>query len=384
MKITKKRILHITPFFSPNIGGVETHLSDLTFKLDRAGYKNIVLTYSPITTPNVLWKSSEHFGKDSYIRRFSWIGLNLFHHLEKYPLINFFYITPYLLFRSIFWLFLHRPKVIVIHSHGINGAIIGAILKKIFKFPRHIVSIYSSYDNVPLNNFSSRFMVFVLNSADKVLTQSQQSVKQLTSIGVKSDKIDLYRHWINLKQFRPMNKDKLRRNFGVENKFSVIFVGRMIPQKGAVLLAKVATQLSKINFLFVGQGPDFSALKELSNTYKNIKLFGDVPYDKLHLYYNLADIFCIPTLYSEGWGRVIMEALACGLPVLASNRGAIPEVVDQSVAIIIEPTPKNLENSIKKFYEDPELFQKLKNNSIKYSHSKFSPKSIRLITRYYT
>ncbi|NQU83434.1 MAG: glycosyltransferase, partial [Parcubacteria group bacterium] len=84
-----------------------------------------------------------------------------------------------------------------------------------------------------------------------------------------------------------------------------------------------------------------------------------------------------------GWGRVIMEALACGLPVIASNRGAIPEVVDQSVAIIINPTPQNLKNSIKKLYEDTKLFHKLKNNSVKYARLRYSPESVRLITKYY-
>jgi len=378
-----KRILHITPFFSPNVGGVETHLSDLTLELDKIGYKNIILTYSPITTPDVLWRSSESFGKDSFIRRFKWIGFNLFYRLEKYPFINLFYITPYLLFRSITWLFLHRPKITAIHSHGINGAVIGVILKKIFRIPQHVVSIYSTYDNVPISDALNCFLVFILNLTDKVLTQSQPSIRQLTTLGVKSDKIDLYRHWIDLKQFKPLDKAKLRKKFKIDNKFSIIFVGRMIPQKGATILGEIATQLPKINFLFVGQGPDFKALKRLSLTHKNIKLFGNVPYAKLHLYYNLADVFCIPSLYSEGWGRVTMEALACGLPVVASNRGAIPEVVDKSVAIIVKPTLKNLKSSIEKFHKDPKFFQKLKNNSSKFARLRYSPKSVGLITKHY-
>lgn len=381
--IDKPSILHITPFFSPNIGGVETHLSDLSSELDRIGYRNIVLTYSPITTPGVSWKAFETFGNNSFVRRFSWLGSNLFHRLEKYPLINLFYITPCLLFRSFFWLLWHRPKVTAVHSHGINGAMIGIILTKIFKYPRHIVSIYSSYDNVPINNFSSRLVVFVLNATDRVLTQSRQSIKQLISMGVNKNKIDLYRHWIDLKQFRPLNRQKLRSKFGLDNKFSVIFVGRMIPQKGAVLLAKVAPEFPDINFIFIGEGEDYKTLEKLAKIFKNIKLFGNVPYNKLHLYYNLADVFCIPSLYNEGWGRVIMEALACGLPVLASNRGAIPEVVDDSVAIVIDPTTENIKNSLKKLYKETKLFQKLRNNSVKYARLRYSPRSVGLITKHY-
>ncbi len=200
---------------------------------------------------------------------------------------------------------------------------------------------------------------------------------------MKSDKIGIYRHWIDLEQFRPIDKEKLRRKFKIENKFSVVFVGRMIPPKGATLLAKVATQLPEINFLFVGQGPDYSALEKLSKAHKNIRLFGNVPYDKLHFYYNLADAFCIPSLYNEGWGRVIMEALACGLPVVASNKGAIPEVVDESVAIVVEPTEQNLRRSIEKLYDDRKFFEKLKKNSARFARLRYSSKSVRLITRYY-
>lgn len=378
-----KTILHLTPFFSPNIGGVETHLSDLTTKLDKIGYKNIVLTYSPISTPNVPWKTQENFGKRSVVYRFSWIGFNLFHRLEKFPLLNLFYITPYLLIRSVIWLALNRPKIITIHSHGINGAIIGIILKIIFRYTRHIISIYSTYDNVPINNFSNRFMVFILNNTDKVLTQSQQSVRQLTALGVKTSKLDIYRHWIDLNQFKPLEKNKLRQQFNLENKFSLIFIGRMIPPKGVLLLANVATKFPKINFLFVGQGPDYSKLETISKKYPNIILFGNVPYEKLHLYYNLADVFCIPSLYNEGWGRVIMEALACGLPIIASNRGAIPEVVDQSVALVIDPTQKNLSDSIKKIYTNKALFNKLKNNSVKFANKNFSSKSVLLISKHY-
>lgn len=378
-----KTILHITPFCFPDIGGVETYLFDLFRKLDEIGYHNIVLTYSPISTPNVTWEANEKFAKHSLIRRFHWVGHNLFHKLEKYPVLNLLYITPYLLIRSIIWLAVHHSKVTTIHSHGINGAMIGIVLKKIFRINKHIVSIYSTYDNVPINAASTKFVVSVLNSTDKVLTQSRQSIEQLTAMGVKPEKLALYRHWIDLKQFRSLNKVGLRKQMGLENKFSVIFIGRMIPVKGALLLAKVAAKLPQINFLFVGNGPDYPKLEKLSSTSSNIKLLGNVPYEKLHLYYNLADVFCMPSLYNEGWGRVLMESLACGVPVVASARGAIVEVVDSSVALVVPPTLTNLKNAIEKLRSNHQLYQKLKNNTVKYARKNFSDSSVTSITGHY-
>ncbi|MBU1200731.1 glycosyltransferase family 4 protein [Patescibacteria group bacterium] len=377
-------ILHITPFFSPNIGGVETHLADLISELDKLGYRTVTLTYSPISTPDVSWKKEERVGHKAVIFRFSWLGFNLFHRFEKLPVLNFIYITPYLLVRSILWLIVHSNiKFKAVHSHGLNGAIIGIVLQKLFKIPRHIVSIYSTYDNVPTNNSFTKLMVHILNSTDKVLTQSRQSVSQLKVMGVGTEKLDLYRHWINLRQFKPLNKKKLRQKMGVDEKFSILFVGRMIPPKGALLLAKAATSLSEINFLFVGNGSDYTTIKKMSETNRNIRLLGNVPYKNLHLYYNLADVFCIPSLYNEGWGRVIMEALACGLPVVASNLGAITEVIDDSVALIVSPKLEAITESIKKLYVDHQLFENLRKNATKYAMTNFSAKSVRLITKYY-
>ena len=64
-----KGILILTPFFSTNIGGVETHFDDLVEALDDNGYKVYVQTYSPITTANVEWKSKEKKGNNkSYMQ----------------------------------------------------------------------------------------------------------------------------------------------------------------------------------------------------------------------------------------------------------------------------------------------------------------------------
>lgn len=367
MATIKKTILHITPFFHPNIGGVETHLSDL-IKETNKNYNLIVLTYSPLTTKTKYKKYEKR--KNIEIYRFPWIGLNLFHKFEKHPIINFIYLTPYLLIRSIF--ILKNRKIDTIHSHGINSAIIGIFLKNIFKIRKHITSIYSTYDNVPLNSFGTKIMVSVLNKTDKVLTQSFQSKQQLIKLGIKKEKLDLYRHWIDLKQFKPQKINK--------KIFSIIFIGRLIPQKGALLLAKIATTIPKINFLFVGDGPDYQKLKQYSKKYKNIKLYGNIPYGKLQQYYNLAHVFCIPSLYKEGWGRVIMEALACGLPVIASNRGAITEVINSSVGIIIKPTFSNFKEAILKMQKD---YQKYQKNCRPYALKNFSKKSVSLISKYY-
>ena len=370
-----KNILHITPFFTPNIGGVETHLTDLINELDHLNYKNIVLTYSPLSTPNTKWKAKESHGKHSQIYRFKWFAGNLFHRLEKYPLINLLYITPYLLIRSTIYLSTKHPRIDVIHSHGINGAIIGIFLKKLFKIKKHITSIYSTYDNVPLNSFSTKFMVNILNHCDVILTQSDISVSQLKNMGVNPNKISRYYHWIDLNKFKPIpTKNK---------KFSVLFIGRMIPQKGTLLLAKVAKKLPKIDFIFVGTGPDYPKLTKISQNTPNIKLVGNVAYENLNQYYQKASLLCVPSKYKEGWWRIIAESIACATPVISSNLGATVEAADTSVAIFIKPTLNNFIKEINNLYLNRSIYRKLKNNCRSYALNHYSSKNISYITKNY-
>ena len=368
-----KTILHLTPFFSPNIGGVETHLDDLTRGLQSKNYNQIVLTYSPLTTHTTYQKVEK--SNNLYIRRFYLPGHNLFHRFEKHPLINFLYITPYLLFRSCLWLLLHHPHIDTIHSHGLNAAQIGNVVKKIFCIPRHIVSIYSTYDNVPLNSLSTKLLVHILRQTDHVLTQTNQSVHQLIKLGIPSTQISRYYHWINLQQFHPIQKPS--------QAFTALFVGRLIPTKNALLLAQLAPEFPKIIFKFVGTGPDYPSLSQLAHSHKNIILVGDVPYSQLHQYYQNADIFCLPSKYHEGWGRVLAESIACGTPVICSNLGGTTEAVDNSVAIIVSPTADNFHKAIKKIFADPTQLQKLKKNCPPYAKKYYSSDNILYITRHY-
>ena len=106
---------------------------------------------------------------------------------------------------------------------------------------------------------------------------------------------------------------------------------------------------------------------------------GSVDYLDLHIYYNLGDIFCIPSQYEEGYGRVAAEALACGSPVVGSNKGGIPEVVSSDVGILVDPSVKNLAKAILRLHEDHELFNRLQQSCRSYSEKKFSSRNADII-----
>ena len=377
----KKGVLILTPFFSPNIGGVETHLDDLVNGLDKGGYKVYVQTYSPITTEGVAWKSYEKRGNSIEIKRYKWFGRNLFHKVEKFPFVDFIYITPYLFLRTFIWLLFNKKKISVIHAQGFNAAFMGTVFKGVFK-KKLIVSTHAIYE-IDKNSNTAKRIVRVLNKADKVLCLSKGSYNELISFGLSEKKLDIFKYWIDLEVFKPYKNNEFRDELGIKNVFTVLFVGRLIDKKGIRVLCEVAKEIPDMNFVFIGTGPDEDYLKEQEKKNRNIKFVGFVRNDLLYKYYNSSDVFCIPSQYEEGFGRVVMEAVACGLPVVGSNKGGIPEALDSSVSILIEPTVENLKREIEELYRNKDRYFKLKNNCRSYAERNFSEKNIELITKYY-
>ena len=382
MNKNKKGVLILTPFFSPNIGGVETHLDNLVSILDEQGYRIFVQTYSPLTTENTSWEKNELLGKNIQINRYRWFGKNLFHKLESYPFLDFLYLTPYLFIRSLLFMITNSKKIDVIHAQGLNAGAIGVILKLIFK-KRLIISLHAIYTNIGSHGLIASLIRIILNSAHVTLGISNAVNGQFNQTSIKVSRLRKYRYWVDLKHFKPMNLKESRKKIGIDDRFTVLFVGRLIPIKGIKLLVEIAHELDQIQFLFIGAGPLESFLKNASKQNPNIQFLGNVQNYDLPAYYNSADIFCIPSQYEEGLGRVVMESVACGVPVVGSNRGGISEALNKTISILLEPTHDNLKNAIKMLHLDNKQLKALKMNCRNYATMNYSEQNLDLITKHY-
>jgi glycosyltransferase involved in cell wall biosynthesis len=378
----KKRILLITPFCPPSVGGAETHLEDLYDYLRHNHYFVYVLTYQPITV-NIRGESLEK-KENLEIHRLNWFGHNLFHKLEKHhPIFNFLYLTPYLMIRSIFFMINHQDKIDIIHAHGLNAAFIAVIIKKLFK-KKALMSTMALY----CFKKGSLFAIIsqkVLSSLDKILTETQESMDEIMAIGVDPIKMVVFSHWVNQYKFKPENKNSMKIKLGWQNKFVVLFVGRAIPIKGGDTLTKVISKINpKINFAIISNaGPLLSLFEKTAKRYKNFIFVGGVDYKDLHNYYKAADIFIIPSRYEEGAARVVMEAVACGLPVICSNKGALPSVLDSSVAVFTNPDEINLRKEIEKLYQNRKKLNKLATSCQNFANTHFGLKNAMVITNAY-
>lgn len=150
----------------------------------------------------------------------------------------------------------------------------------------------------------------------------------------------------------------LARGPGGERAFSVLYVGRMYRRKRVDVLLKAAAilhgRIPELQVRIVGNGPRAPALRRLSSELKleaAVAWLGDVSRSQLVEEYKNATVFCLPSV-QEGFGIVLLEAMAAGKPIVASRAAAIPEVVPH--ATLVQPDdPEALAAGLEAIYRSP-------------------------------
>jgi len=363
--MSSKGILILTPFFSPNTGGVETHLDDLVEYLAKKSYQVYVLTYQPLMN-NIQAQSIER-KQNLEIRRVKWFRGNLFSKFEPYPALQFIYLVPRLLVATIGFMLKHKNDIDVIHAQGISAAFVARIIKFFFR-KRIVVSTHAVYGwlyNMKPGSFFVKIIKYIFNSFDCVLTLSNQSRDELIKIGINPEKVVVYRYWVNQDSFKPLDKNLSKKELGYEGKFVVLFVGRLIKCKGIMTLLNVVEKNKdndKLAFVFIGEGPLSEKLAEAEMTNKSIFFLGRINNNSLPLHYNAADVVVMPSQYEEGYGRVLLEAFSCAVPVIAAKRGGITEVVNNLVGILVEPDEEGIDQALKNLFNDSNKLKALAGN----------------------
>lgn len=372
-----KGVLLVSIGFSPNIGGIETHFDDLVKGLRKRKFRVTVLTYQPLTQ-NITAKYIERKNKEVTIIRLPIIR-GFFYKFISSPIHEFLYLTPILFLALPFLILVKGNQFQVIHSHGLIAGLVSVFWGKVFR--RRVITTTHSIYNFPKSGFYRSLAKLIFYNSDRVLTLSHQSAKEVISLGVDPKKVNNFTYWIDLKNFHKVKdaKEKL----GLGRDFIVLFVGRLIKEKGVIPLLSAAKKTDK-KFLFVGTGPLEETIQKFSKKYKNIILLGCISQHELPLYYSAADVLIVPSVHEEGFGRVIIEALACGLPVIGSNRGAIPEAIDESVGRLIKVSSGNILNMINYLSRNRALCERLSKKAREFTERRYSEKNIETIIKAYS
>lgn len=380
-----KKILIITPFFAPNVGGVETRFTDICNYLSRNGYYIYVLTYQPLIN---MAKGLPFEQKENMeIRRIQWFGRNLFHKLLPYHLLEVLYLVPWLLLKSFIFVLRKKKDIDVIHTPGLNASVIGMCLK-FFTGKRFVMSTHTVYRFKNAGWLLRKFLKNIVGSADRIIAISNRSKAELLSWGAKEDKIIVHTTWVNHNIFKPLNKIKCREMIQWDQqRFIILFVGRLFRHKGTELFVAAATELSEKHndmvFVVVGEGEEDARLNKISKTLPGFRYAGYVQNEKLPLYYSASDLFVMPSIEIEPFGRVAVEALSCGLPVLARKNSGFFDIADLTVARAIEPNISSIKKEILFLYHDRNALHNMSLNALKFSKEHFSENNVQSLLKAY-
>ena len=188
-------------------------------------------------------------------------------------------------------------------------------------------------------------ITWCLQECDHIVSVCGALKDLMISLGLPSSKITVIGNGIDLTNFYPMPKAKIRDCLGIPKDRPILLsVGILEPRKGHHVLIE-ALQILKAKeqvcpFLYIiGTGPygeHLAKLRKRCGLDQEVILVGEVPHQELNQWYSAADLLCLAS-DREGWPNVLLEAMACGTPVVASSVFGIPEVVTNSNLGLIVP-----------------------------------------------
>ncbi|NDJ79275.1 MAG: glycosyltransferase family 4 protein, partial [Chloroflexi bacterium] len=148
--------------------------------------------------------------------------------------------------------------------------------------------------------------------------------------------------------------------------FTVGFVGRLVPEKGGALLLDALARLGGLWQLdIIGDGPEKGKLQDQAAHLRvaDRVSFGTLPSTRMPGYYQGLDVLVVPSLTRPNWkeqfGRVIIEAMACGVPVIGSDSGAIPDVVGEAGIIVREDSVDAVVQALRQVVHNPDQRREL-------------------------
>jgi glycosyltransferase involved in cell wall biosynthesis len=261
-----------------------------------------------------------------------------------YPVVSF---HAYKLFLNI----IKNCDLVHAHGHVYLSSFLAGIVAKQCKKPFIVTqhNTYIDYKSV-LNLFENLndFTVgkSVLKKADRILTVSKETKKYVLRLGADKTKTSVMYNGVDINAFHPADKAVNRKQLGLPANRKIVFsVRRLVYKNGLDTLIEsvplVAKKYPDVLFVVAGKGPSRKLIEDRIKELKiqnNITLAGFVPDELLSTYYGAANLFVLPSASGEGLPLVLLEAMSCGLPAVATTVGGTPEIVQhKKTGILIPP-----------------------------------------------
>lgn len=229
-----------------------------------------------------------------------------------------------------------------------------------------IPTIVMEWENIPQNVEAlpySKIKKYNREHATHFVAITEKAKEALVIEGVLPNRISVVPAGLDCERFKPAERnEQVAKKLGIsKDSIRILFVGRLVPEKGIFDLLNAFSILLRnvqnVELLVVGSGSSSMQI-QISRLVANLKIggkvkfLGSIEYSNMPQIHNLADVFCLPSIPTKTWaeqfGYSLVEAMACGKPVVSTSSGSIPEVVrDRATGILVKPNdPRGLESAL--------------------------------------
>lgn len=340
------RIARIIEYFPPHIGGMERHGLILSQEQVKLGYDVEIFIGVGDSSPfKKTFKAPLQFLPLYSKARRIWFNFWAYNKVKKNHKKN-----PY----------------DIIHYHGdFIEAYFGGKLSKRLGIPA-VITIHAGLNK---NLLKPKNTVYFKNIA-KIICVSEEIASDLKSIGVSEIKIIVISSGIYLSEFKKVDSNKIANLRNEYSKPIIISVGVLRPAKGFKYLIeafkKIKEKFNNATLIIIGDGPDKIELKKQARGIDGIHFLGRQDNDRVIEYLKAADIFVLASIFMEGdregTSNSIMEAMASGLPVVATKVGGNSYLVKEEIngLLVEDKNSDELAEAVIKLIDNPEIREKMK------------------------
>jgi len=260
----------------------------------------------------------------------------------------------------------------LLHGFWLPGALVALLLGATRNLPV-VIHLWGSDFKVLGLPIAARLLVPLLRRADTIICEGEPFAQSLEKMGFPENRIRVLPNGVDLDAFSPQDRAAARQTLGLPpDPLTIVTVGSLSPHKGQEYLIRSLPEIPRSGLMFrlylIGDGeyrPQLQSLVDELKLNDYVTFAGTKKTDEVPLWLNAADIFVQPSL-SEGNPNAVLEAMACGLPIVATRTGGLPQMIEDGVdGILIAPASAgDLARQIIALMQEPDRRKKLGANGL--------------------